>query len=73
MAPVGFKLTVSAGERPQTYGAVTGTGCLSYQDGLLKDKRICKTIIRRGATYGVEYWTVKKDIAKLLAAFKTNV
>ena len=48
MAPVGFEPTVSAGERPQTYAldrAATGIGILSYQDSLLKNKRICKTFM----------------------------
>ena len=35
MAPVGFELTISAGERPQTYAldrAVAGTGVQTYKD-----------------------------------------
>jgi hypothetical protein len=72
MPPARFKPTVSAGKRPQTYAldrAATGTGSFSYQDSLLKNKRFRKTLIRQVTTYGAEYWTVKKDIAKLLADF----
>ena len=71
MASVGFEPMVSAGKRPQTYAldrAATGIGSLSYQDSLLKNKRICNTI-RPVATHGAEYWTLKKDIAKWVAAF----
>jgi hypothetical protein len=69
---VGFKSTVSAGKWLQTYaldGAATGTGSFSYQGSLLRNKRFRKTLIRQVITYGAEYWTVKKDIAKLLADF----
>ena len=41
MSPVGFELTISAGERPQTYAldrAATGTGNLaSNRRGILYD------------------------------------
>jgi len=72
MSPVGLKPTVSTGQRPQTYvldSAATGTGSLSYQDNLVQNERFRKTLKRPVATYGAEYWTVKTDAAKLLAAF----
>jgi hypothetical protein len=32
--------------------------------------KICKTLRRLVATYGVEYWALSKDIAKQLATFE---
>jgi hypothetical protein len=38
MPPVGFEITISAGEGPQTYavdGAATGTGKINTQGGIM--------------------------------------
>jgi hypothetical protein len=55
MPPVGFELTILAGERPQTYAldrAATGTGCLSLYSIEMKEGGtsicdLCKTYIHK--------------------------
>ena len=61
MPPVGFKPTISAGKRPQTYAldrSATGTGCYKIYTGVFVPGLDKTTYSLYGINVPVEIWPV---------------
>jgi len=75
MPPGGFELTISSGERPQTYASdrdVTGTGTESLLCKNIKIK-IHRSIILSVVLYGCETWSFTLRKERRLKVFENRV